>query len=188
MKRVGSILCSLVMLMALCAARVGAEGNGLTLGNVAAAAKGKVIVPLLLEIESEDVRVGHIAATVGYDADVITFQQSEKGFLLEGVGGKVTVTPKVDGAKSTVDVDIVTEAEPNQPRRALRKGLVVSLVFKVNEKAAADTKVPLLLSAVKLETPDAEPKAIEPLKLTPGEVAVLSPENVPFVSCFFFTH
>ena len=185
MKCLRPSLCSAALLLAVCAVRVQAAGNGLTLGNVAAAAKGKVIVPLLLEIESEDVRVGHIAATVSYDADVITFQQSEKGFMLEGVGGKVTVTPKVDGAKSTVDVDIITEGEP---RRPLRKGLVVSLVFKVNDKAAADTKVPLLLSAVKLETPDAEPKAVEPLKLTPGEVAVLSPENVPFVSCFFFTH
>ena len=185
MKRLRAILCSALLLMAVCVAPVLAGGNGLTLGNVAAAAKGKVIVPLLLEIESEDVRVGHISANVGYDADVISFQQSEKGFLLEGVGGKVTVTPKEDGAKSSIAVDIVTEGEP---RKALRKGLVVSLVFKVNEKAAADTKVPLMLSAVKLETPDSEPKSIEPLKLTPGEVAVLSPENVPFVSCFFFTH
>jgi hypothetical protein len=178
------------LLLVLCALGVGslqghAEGNGLTLGNVAAAAKGKVIVPLLLELDSEEVRVGHIAASIGYNADVVTFQQAEKGFLLDAVGGKFTVTQKLDGATSAVEVDIITEGEPRKP---LRKGLVLSLVFKVNENAVADTKMPLTFSTVKLLTPDAEPKPIEPVTQTAGEIAVLAPENVPFVSCFFFTH
>jgi hypothetical protein len=177
----------LLVFCALClgAMRGHAEGNGLTLGNVAAAAKGKVIVPLLLELDSEEVRVGHIAASVGYNADVVTFQQAEKGFLLDPVGGKLTATAKVDGAKSAVEIDVITEGEPRKP---LRKGLVLSLVFKVNENAVADTKAPLTFSAVKLQTPDTEPKPVEPLALAAGEIAVLAPENVPFVSCFFFTH
>ena len=137
------------------------------------------------ELENEDVKVGHIVATVGYDATVATFDMAEKGFLLDGVGGKMTVAAKPDGAKSTIAVDVITEGNPRQP---LRKGLVLSLVFKVNEKAAPDTKMPLSLSAVTLATPDAEPKELTALNLTPGEIHVLAPENVPFVSCFFFTH
>lgn len=179
---------AIAAMLALAPARAHAEGNGLTLGSVAAAAKGKVIVPVMLELESEDVRVGHIAATVGYNAEIITFQQAEKGFLLDAVAGKVTATAKVNGAKSTIEVDVITVGEPDKPRRPLRKGLVLSLVFKVNDNAPADTKAPLTLTAVKLETPDTPPKRIEPTTLTAGEVAVLAPENVPFVSCFFFTH
>ena len=110
---------------------------------------------------------------------------AEKGFLLDGVGGKRTATPKLDGARSSVTIDVITEGEP---RKSLRKGLVLSLVFKVNEKAVSDTKMPLTLSAVTLATSDAEPKELTALNLTPGEIHVLAPENVPFVSCFFFTH
>lgn len=162
-----------------------AQGNGLTLGSVSAAAKGKVIVPFMLELESEEVRVGRISATVGYDANIATFEQAEKGFLLDGVGGKLTATAKVDGEKSSIAVEVLTEGEPRKP---LRKGLVLSLVFKVNEQAASDTKMPLALSGVKLTTIDSDPKPVEPLQLANGEIHVLAPENVPFVSCFFFTH
>jgi hypothetical protein len=116
---------------------------------------------------------------------VATFDRAEKGFLLDSVGGKITVAAKPDGAKSAISIEIFTEGSPRKP---LRKGLVLSLVFKINEKAESDTKMPLTLSAVSLTTPDDEPKEIASLNLTPGEIHVLAPENVPFVSCFFFTH
>lgn len=176
---------ALVILAALAAPFAHAGDTGISLGNVSAGTKGRVIVPFMLELANEDVRVGHITATVSYDDTVATFQNAEKGFLLDGVGGKITVTPKPDGAKSTISVDVITEGNPRQP---LRKGLVLSLVFKVNEKAKPDTVMPLTLSGVSLATPDTEPKELQSLNLTPGEIHVLAPENVPFVSCFFFTH
>lgn len=185
MKSSRIVMWAILTAAALAGPFVHAEGNGITLGNVSAAAKTNVIVPLMLELESEEVRVGSLSATIGYNANVATFDRAEKGFLLDGVGGKIKATPKVDGEKSSVHVEVVTEGEPRKP---LRKGLILSLIFKINEKAASDTRMPLLLSDAKMISPDAEPKPIEPLKLAAGEIQVLAPENVPFVSCFFFTH
>ena len=41
------------------------------------------------------------------------------------------------------------------------------------------------VSAADLSNPQ---KPIEPLTGQPGSIEVLSPEQVPFVACFFFSH
>ncbi len=182
------MLSAAALLLALSASVAQAQSNGVSLGNVSAGVKSNVIVPLMLDLESEEVRVGRIIATVGYNSNIATFDRAEKGFLLDGVGGKFKATAKVSGENSEIQVEILTEGEPRKP---LRKGLTLSLIFKINENAELDTKMPLTLSnvqALTLSAGDAEPKPVQPLAVTAGMIEVLSPENVPFVSCFFFTH
>ncbi|MSO20053.1 MAG: hypothetical protein EXQ56_06235 [Acidobacteria bacterium] len=179
------VLYAMALLLALAAPVARAQSNGVSLGNVSAGVKSNVIVPLMLDLESEDVRVGSITATVGYSPTIVTFDRAEKGFLLDGVSGKFKATAKVSGEKSEIQVEIFTEGEPRKP---LRKGLTLSLIFKINDSATLNTKMPLTLSNVQALTLDPEPKPVQPLAVTAGMIEVLSPENVPFVSCFFFTH
>ena len=164
-----------------------AQVTVVALGTVSGGVKSEVIVPVLLTPANTDTKVGSITADIGFDGNVVTFIRAEKGFLLDGVNGKfqAEVAPNPpDPAKSSVHFEVKTEGEP---RKALRDGLVLSLIFKINEKAAPAT-MPLKFQKLAAATADTPSKPVEPLVPTPGSIEVLAPESVPYVGCFFFTH
>jgi Cohesin domain len=170
------------------AATAQAQVTVVSLGTVSAGVSKEVIVPLLLTPATNDTKVGDISATVSFDSSVVTFLRAEKGFLLAGVNGKIQAelhNNTTEPANSTVDVSVVTEGEPRKP---LREGLLLSLIFKINADAPVTIKMPLKFQKLAAATTDNPPKPIDPLTGAPGSIEVLSPESVPYVGCFFFTH
>ncbi|HWP83780.1 MAG TPA: hypothetical protein VNN17_01195, partial [Terriglobia bacterium] len=116
------------------------------------------------------------------------FLRAEKGFLLDGVNGKIQAEQREsarDPGASAVRFTVATEGEPRKP---LREGLVLSLIFRIRPEATANTKVALRFQELSAATVDEPPRPVEPLTGTPGSVEVLSPESVPYVACFFFSH
>jgi Cohesin domain len=165
-----------------------AQVTVVSLGTVSAGVDKEVIVPLLLTPATSETKVGNISATVGFDSSVASFLRAEKGFLLGGVNGKIRAElhkNTAEPANSTVEVSVATEGEP---RKALREGLVLSLIFKINADAPVNTKTPLRFQKLAAETAETPPKPINPLTGAPGSIEVLSPESVPYIGCFFFTH
>lgn len=165
-----------------------AQVTVVSLGDVSGGVTAEVIVPFLLNPATTETKVGDISATVGFDSSVATYLRTEKGFLLDGVNGKIHAElheNTAEPANSSVQVDVATEG---QPRKALREGLVLTLVFKINKDAPVKTKMPLRFLKLSASTAESPPQPIEPLTGAPGSIEVLSPESVPFVSCFFFTH
>ncbi|MBI4480973.1 MAG: hypothetical protein HY651_13215 [Acidobacteria bacterium] len=165
-----------------------AQVTVVSLGDVSGGVGTEVIVPVLLNPATTETRVGSISSTIGFDRKLVTFLRAEKGFLLDGVKGKFQTKVQENAAKpetSTLQLEIATEGEP---RKALREGLVVSLIFKINGDAPAKTVVPLRFEKVSAGSADTASQPIEPITSTPGSIEVLSPESIPYVSCFFFTH
>jgi len=165
-----------------------AQVTVVSLGNVSAGVNSEVIVPVLLNPATTETKVGSVSATIGYNSSVAAFLRGEKGFLLDGVNAKLQTKSELneaDPAKSRLLLTVATEGEL---RKALREGLLLSLIFKINADAPLKTKMPLTVSQLRAESPDSPPVAINPLTGTPGSIEVLSPESVPYVGCFIFTH
>jgi len=165
-----------------------AKGTRVSLGTVSSAPKGQVIVPLFLTPGTAETQVGSISAAVRFDSKGVTFQRAEKGFLLDGVNGALRAEVKQDSAnpnRSVIQLEVSTGGEN---RKALREGLVLSLVFHVEADAAPDTNVALTFDKLSAASPDTPPKPIAPLVGQKGAIEILKPEAVPYVGCFFFTH
>jgi hypothetical protein len=174
--------------MAVAAGAAHAQVTVVSLGKVSGGVNSEVIVPVLLNPASTETRVGSISATIGFDSSLVAFLRGEKGFLLDGVNGAFRTElheNSAQPAESTVQLEVATEGEP---RRALREGLVLSLIFKIKESAPAGTVTPLRIAKLAAATADSSPQPIEPLVPVSGSVEVLAPEAVPYISCFFFTH
>ena len=173
----------------LLAGRAAAEGGTtLTLGNVSALPKSEVLVPLLLAPDPPGLQIGSVSATVNFENKSVTFLRAEKGFLLDGVNGGFQADlakDPADAAKSQLKVTVATKGEPRKP---LREGLLITLVFQIAETAAPETKVSLDLDHLSATDVSNPPKAITPLQAESGSVEVIPPEQVPYVPCFFFTH
>ena len=174
----------------MCGAGIAARAQVtvVSLGNVSAGVNTEVIVPVLLNPATTETRVGSISSTIGFDRKLVTFLRAEKGFLLDGVNGKFQAKVQENAAKpenSNLQLEIATEGEP---RKALREGLVLSLIFKINADTPPNTMVPLRFEKLNVGSTDRPSQPIEPITSTPGSIEVLSPESVPYVSCFFFTH
>ena len=158
-----------------------------SLGAVSGGPKAQVMVPLFLTPVPADRQVGSFSATIEFTNKGITFLKAEKSFLLDGVNGSVKAESEKDPsdpAKSIIHLEVSTSGEP---RKALRDGLTLSLVFKI-EPDATPGIVPLdfkNVAAGNLETP---PKPITPVISKKGTIEVLKPEAVPYVGCFFFSH
>jgi Cohesin domain len=165
-----------------------AQVTVVSLGEVSAGVNKEVIVPVLMNVASSDTKIGSVSASIGFDSTVVSFVRAEKGFLLDGVNGTVQTKIEVneaEPAKSRLQFTVATEGEP---RKALKEGLLLSLIFKINKDAPVKTKMPLTMAQLRAESPDNPPKAIDPLTGTPGSIEVLSPESVPYVACFIFSH
>lgn len=167
---------------------VAAKATRVSLGTVSSAPRGHVIVPLFLTPGAPEIQVGSISASIRFDSKSVTFQRAEKGFLLDGVNGALEAEVKQDSAnpnQAVIQLEVFTGGEN---RKALREGLVLSLLFRVEAGAAPDTNVALTLYNLSAATPETPPKPIAPLVGQTGTIEILKPEAVPYVGCFFFTH
>ena len=165
-----------------------AKGTMVSLGTVSSAPKGQVIVPVFLTPGSPETQVGSISAAIRFDSKAVSFQRAEKGFLLDGVNAALRAEVKKDSTnpdRSVIELEVSTGGEN---RKALREGLVLSLLFRVEAGAAPDTNVTLTFDKLSAATPDTPPKPIAPLVGQRGTIEILQPEAVPYVGCFFFTH
>jgi hypothetical protein len=104
------------------------------------------------------------------------------------VNGVLEAEVKQDSANPNQSVIQLEVSTGGENRRSFREGLLLSLVFRVEAGAAPDTSVTLLLGNLSAATPETPPKPIVPLVGQTGTIEILSPEAVPYVGCFFFTH
>jgi hypothetical protein len=158
-----------------------------SLGNVSGAPKAQVMIPVFLTPVPASTQVGDVAATLTFDGKDVTFVKAEKSFLLDGVGAtfEVKAVPADDSGKAILNLQVATKGEP---RRALREGLILTLVFRINEKANAPETVKVNVENVSANTIDNPAKPIQPLLSKNGTIEVVKPESVPYVGCFFFSH
>jgi hypothetical protein len=159
----------------------------LSLGAVSGAGKAQVMVPLFVTPYPAELPVGSISASLVYQSKGLTFVRAEKSFLLDGVGGVFQVQPAKDPDdpdKSILAIEVSTKGEP---RKALREGLILTLVFKIDADAKPGT-VSLDLQKMTASNLDLPPKPIQPLVSKSGTIEIVAPEGVPYVGCFFFSH
>jgi hypothetical protein len=164
------------------------KGTFNSLKTVSAAPKNQVMIPLSLTLVPPETQVGRIAATIGFENRGVSFLRVEKAFSLDGVNGSFQAEVQKDANdlnKSILHLEVFTKGEP---RKALRDGLVLYLVFQIEADASPGIAVALDFQKIGASNLDDPPKAIEPLVGKNGVIEVLNPENVPYVSCFFFTH
>lgn len=173
----------------LCSAQANTDkATRIALGAVSGPAKSQVMIPLFLTPYPAEAPVGNVSATIEYKDKGLTFQRAEKSFLLDGVGGgidvKVEKDPK-DPTKSVIHAEIATKGEP---RKSLREGLLLTLVFKIEPDAATSTTVNLTIDQASASNLDSPPKPLQPIVRKNGSIEILAPEGVPYVGCFFFSH
>jgi hypothetical protein len=158
------------------------------LGVVSSAPKGEVLVPLSVMPWPRSIAVGSITATISFAGKDVTFLRAEKGFLLDGVKAEMRVEAQNDARdpnKMALNLEVATKGEP---RKALREGLILTLVFKISEQAKPGTSVPLRFETVSATDLSEPPKAVAPLSAQRGVIEIVSPDQIPYVACFFFTH
>ena len=159
-----------------------------SLGEVAGGPKSQVLVPVFLTPASPETKVGRVSATITFNSKLVTFVRAEKGFLLEGADGAFKIDLQKDANHSDQSVLLVDVFTQGENRKPLREGLILSLLIDVNEGTPAGTNIPLELENVVASGLDSPPQPIEPLTSKNGNIEVLTPESVPYVACFFFTH
>ena len=163
-------------------------GTRVSLGSVSGVAKTQVMVPLYLTPDPPGMKVGSISATIGFETKAVSFVKVEKGFLLDGVNADFEAEIQQDANspdKSLLHLEVATQGAE---RKALREGLIVSLIFRVNDDAPDGTVVDLAIEQVGAKGIDAPPTAIEPLSAEGGTIEVILEDALPYVGCFFFTH
>lgn len=164
------------------------KATRIALGAVSGAAKSQVMVPLFVTPYPSETPVGAISATIEYPNKGITFLKAEKSFLLDGVNGVFQAQGEKDTkdpAKSLIKLEVSTKGEPRKP---LREGLILTLLFRIEPDAAAGSTVTLHLQKTDATNLDTPPKPIQPLVGKNGTIEILAPEAVPYVGCFFFSH
>jgi hypothetical protein len=162
------------------------KATRVALGSVSGAVNAQVMVPVFVTPYPSGASVGSVTATIEYANKGITFVKAEKSFLLDGVNGGIQVQNEKDAknpAKSIMHLEVATKGEPRKP---LREGLLVTLLFRLEPDAPAGTKVDLTLTSA--AATNLESKPVQPLVSKSGSIEVLKPENTPYVGCFFFTH
>jgi hypothetical protein len=162
------------------------EGARLALAAVGGKPGGRVMVPLLLTPEPAESKVGRVSAAISFDTKVVAFGKAEEGFLLDGVGAKFTAKAEKGAAgRDRVRVEVFTEGSS---RQALREGLLLTLVFQIEAHAR-----PGSIATLEFETKEAfglsePPNTVSVLAAENGSIEVVAAEEMPAVSCFFFTH
>jgi hypothetical protein len=164
------------------------ETTHITLGTVSGLPKAEVLIPVMLTPFPSDLKVGEIKASISFDTQSVTFLRAEKSFLLDGVGAGFQSEQHPDPSKPGRTIVDITVATKGSPRLALREGLVLTLLFRINENAAAGSTIEVAVvnpSASDLSDP---PQPIKPVTGKNGGIEVIAPEQNPYVPCFFFTH
>lgn len=164
------------------------KNTRVALGDVSGPPKTEVMVPLYLTPASEDLRVGSISVAIGFDGKMVSFVKAENGFLLEGADGTFHAEVKKGAEDSNHSVLFLEVSTRGEPRKSLKEGLVVTLMFAITPEAPPGNKVSLefeKVSAADLSTP---PKIIEPLSSHQGIIEILPADALPYVGCFFFSH
>ena len=163
------------------------KATRVALGAVSGPAKSQVMIPLFLTPYPSEAPVGSVSATITYKDKGLTFQRAEKSFLLDGVGGaidvKVEKDPK-DPTKSVIHAQVSTKGDP---RKSLREGLLLTLLFKIEPDASPST-VNLEIDQASAANLDSPPKPVQPISRKNGTIEIVPPEGVPYVGCFFFSH
>ena len=170
------------------AAAAGENGSSVALGAVSGLPSSNVLVPVLWQPSPSDVKIGSISAAIRFENKSVAFVKGEKGFLLDGVNANFKTEIKNDPGDSSHTVLQLEIATQGEPRKALRDGLLMTLVFHIDEKAQAKSKVDLELAKVSGTDLSAPPKPVQPLTGQKGSIEILPPEQAPYVPCFFFTH
>ena len=173
---------------ALLAQAANGQGTRIALGAVSGVAKSQVMVPLYLTPDPSGIKVGSISATIAFETKAVTFLKAEEGFLLDGVNADFEADLQKDADdpnKSILRLEVATEGDE---RKALREGLILSLIFRVNDDAADGTVVPLVFEQIAAKGIATPPSAIEPLSSQNGTIEVILEDALPYVGCFFFTH
>ena len=164
------------------------KAKRIALGAVSGDPTSQVMIPLFLTPYPPETPVGSVSATIEYNDKGLTYQRAEKSFLLDGVGGgidvKVEKDPK-DPTKSVIRAEVTTKGEP---RKSLREGLLLTLVFKIEPDAPASTTVSLAINQASASNLDSPPKPVQPIVRKNGTIEIVAPEGVPYVGCFFFSH
>ena len=185
-----AVLLSALLLMPtiLLAQAASRQGTRIALGSVSGVAKSQVMVPLYLTPDPPGIKVGSISATIGFETKAVTFLKAEEGFLLDGVNADIQADLQQDAGnpgKSILRLEVATEGVE---RKALREGLILSLIFRVNDGAADGTVVSLTFEQIGAKGIEASPTEIEPLSGQNGTIEVILEDALPYVGCFFFTH
>lgn len=167
-----------------CYAAAQENATTIALGSVSGPPKGTVTVPMYLTPNPPSRAVGKISAKIHFENKGITFVRGEKGFLLDGVNGTIRVEEKKQSGESVLDLEVATQGEP---RKSLRDGLVMTLVFTIQEDAQPETKIDLKLEQVSATDVSNPPSALE-IAGKDGSIEIISPDSVPYIACFFFTH
>jgi Cohesin domain len=167
---------------------VAQNATTISLGAVSGLPKSEVLIPVLLTPFPSELKVGEIKASIGFDSQWVSFLRAEKGFLLDGVGAGFQADLKADAGKPGHSVVNLSVATKGDPRQGLREGLVLTLAFRIDEKAPAGTTVEVAISDASASDISDPPKAIRPVVGKNGSIEVLSPEQSPYIPCFFFTH
>jgi len=172
----------------LSSAQAAENSTQVSLGVVSGPPKDTVMVPFYLAPDPPGRQIGSVSATVRFQNNGVAFVRGEKGFLLDGVNADFTVELQKDPQDADRSLLQVVVATRGEPRKALREGLLMTLVFRIEENAAPGTNVVLEMEKVRADDLNNPPQSVEPLSGKNGMIEIISPESVPYVACFFFTH
>lgn len=164
------------------------EATAISLGAVSAPPKGQVMIPLFLTPGGSGAPVGRFTAAIRFEKGSLAFVRAEKGFLLDSVNATfhAEVTDDLEHpGQSVVQLEVSSGGTDPKP---LREGLVLSLVFRVEDNAQTDTTAVLAFDRVSAATPGSDSREVTPVIGREGTVEILRPDATPYVGCFFFTH
>jgi hypothetical protein len=144
------------------------------------------MLPVFVTPYPPEIGVGSVTALIEYPAKGLKFVKAEKSFLLDGVNATYKVEPAPDLGDETKSVLKLQVATQGEPRKALKEGLIVTLIFGIDPDAKPGT-FPVKATNATAASPDGTPKML-PLVTKNGSIEIVPPEGVPYVGCFFFTH
>ncbi len=164
------------------------KSTTVALGTVSGAPKSQVMVPLFLTPVPPETPVARISAEIRFENKAVSFLRAEKGFLLDGVNAGIEAKIEKDTQNSGRSVLRLEVATGGEPRKALREGLVLSLLFRIEAGAPTGTTVALDFQKLSASDPGNPPQPIEPIAGRKGMIEILTPEETPYVACFLFSH
>ncbi len=191
--RKGSFLISMVGILLLGgsallvpAGAVLQKPTAVSLGDVASVSGTEVMVPLYFTPNAQESRAGRLSASIGFETQSVRFLRAEKGIVLETSRGTFAVKEETDAgnaAQAVLRVEITAG-----DGEGLREGVLLFLTFTIKPEASSGTTVTLPVQKIEISSLETPARAIEPVTTKNGTIQIIRPEEVPYTSCFFFTH